>query len=275
VLYPGLSRKEAEAAYIRTAIEYSPPALLGVLLAGFLAAFMSTVATQLNWGGSYLVADFYRRFVRREATESHYVFVSRYLVTPLLVVLSGFVAWMLTSISSGWESVLVIGAGTGAVYILRWYWWRINAWSEISAMVTSLVVSQVLQRAEPFTGNPSVIFAKTALVTTLVTTVVWVIVTFGTPPDPREVLVRFYRQVRPHAAGWGPIAAKCTDVPPTYDLGANLWAWLLGCVMIYAALFGTGKLLLGQPGLGGALLAVAAISGAFLYRDISGRVSDA
>ena len=273
VLYPGLSRGDAEASYIRAAVEHLPPAFLGVLLAGFLAAFMSTVATQLNWGGSYLVADFYRRFIRRDAAEPHYVFVSMYVVTPLLVILSGVVAWMLTSITSGWENVLVIGAGTGSVYILRWYWWRINAWSEISAMVTSLVVSQILQQTKPFVGNEPVVFAKTALTTTVVTTIVWVIVTYLTPPEPRELLVRFYRQVRPHATGWAPIAAECGDVPPTRDLGANLAAWILGCIMIYATLFGTGKLLLGEPGMGAGLLALAGITGAMLYRDITRRVA--
>lgn len=278
-LYPGLNRGDAEASYIRAAVDHLPPAMLGVLLAGFLAAFMSTVATQLNWGGSYLVADFYRRFLRRDGDEAHYVFVSMYVVTPLLVVLSGIVAWMLTSIRSGWENVLVIGAGTGSVYILRWYWWRINAWSEISAMATSLAVSQLIQNwnkftgGEAFSGSEPVVFAKTALTTTLATTVVWVIVTYLTPPEPQELLEKFYRQVRPYAPGWGRIAARCGDVPPTRDLAANVRAWILGCVLVYATLFGTGNLLLGKLGGGIALLAVAGVSGALLYHDIARRVS--
>ncbi len=279
VLYPGLSRSDAEASYIRLATEHLPPAFLGILVAGFLAAFMSTIATQLNWGASYIVGDFYRRFVKREADEAHYVNVSRFAVTPLLVVASGLVSWLLTSIASGWENVLVIGAGTGAVYILRWFWWRINAWSEISAMATSLVVSQVIQNwkkfagSDAFAGSSSVVFAKTALTTTLVTTVVWVLVTFLTKPEPQQKLLDFYRHARPHVSGWKPIAVLAPDLAPTRDLGANLTAWLLGCAMVYSALFGTGKLLLGEPGLGAGLWALAGVTGTLLYRDISRRVA--
>ncbi|PYT96081.1 MAG: sodium:proline symporter, partial [Acidobacteria bacterium] len=126
VLYPGLA--QPEPAYMRIVAEHMPHALRGLVFAGFLAAFMSTVATQLNWGASYLVADFYRRFVKRDGTEQHYVSVSR-LATVLLVIISAYVSAQLGSIVSGWEWVLIIGAGTGGVYLLRWYWWRINAWS--------------------------------------------------------------------------------------------------------------------------------------------------
>jgi Na+/proline symporter len=273
VLYPGLKGGDAEASYIRLATEHLPPAFLGILIAGFLAAFMSTVATQLNWGASYIVGDFYRRFWRPAEPEPHYVNVSRLVVTPLLVVAAGGIAWVLTTITSGWQFVLEVGAGTGAVYILRWYWWRINAWSEISAMFTALVVSLYLRYAQPFADAGPVLFAKSALTTTLITTLVWVVVTFVTPPEPLPKLLDFYRRVRPHAAGWGPLAAQCPDVPPTRDLGANLWAWLLGCVMVYSVLFGTGKLLLKQPALGAALLALGLVSGALLYRDIMRRVT--
>jgi SSS family solute:Na+ symporter len=148
-------------------------------MAGFLAAFMSTIATQLNWGASYLVADFYRRFLNRNASDRHYVSVSR-VCTVLLVIASAWVSVQLGSIASGWQVVLQIGAGTGAVYILRWYWWRINAWSEISAMTCSLVVTIILSRWQPFAGSSSLIFAKGALATTIITTLVWLTVTFLT-----------------------------------------------------------------------------------------------
>src|SRR5208283_1752217 len=131
VLYPGL--QHPESGYMLVVNHHFPPALRGLALAGFLAAFMSTMATQLNWGASYLVSDFYRRFLRKNASERHYVLVSR-LSTVFLVIVSAWVSVQLGSIASGWQVVLQIGAGTGAVYILRWYWWRINAWSEISAM---------------------------------------------------------------------------------------------------------------------------------------------
>jgi Na+/proline symporter len=268
VLYPGLTRAEAESAYMRVAIEHLPAAFRGILVAGFLAAFMSTIATQLNWGCSYLVSDLYRRFVKREAAEHHYVIVSRW-ITIVLVVASGMVSWLLASIGQGWQFVLEVGAGTGAVYILRWYWWRINAWSEISAMATALVVAVAIRVAQPFSGNDPVLFAKSALTTTAITTVVWVAVTFLTSPEPRATLVSFYRTVRPHAAGWQPIAADAADVPPARDLGRNLANWLLGCAMVYGALFGVGKLLFGDYVVAAALLALAAACGWGIYRDIS------
>ena len=123
--------------------DYVPHYWRGIIVAGFLAAFMSTIATQLNWGTSYIVEDFYRRFLVRHASERHYVHVSQ-LVTILLVIVTGYVSAQLASIRSGWEVVLQVGAGTGSVYMLRWYWWRINAWSEISAMITALVATLAL-----------------------------------------------------------------------------------------------------------------------------------
>src|SRR5205085_2540092 len=134
------------------------------------------------WGASYLVADFYRRFVKKDGTEAHYVVVSR-VATVLLVAVASLVAWQLTSIRSGWQWVLELGAGTGAVYLLRWYWWRINAWSEISAMASALVVSLTLRLTDPFKGSATVVSAKNGLLTIGVTTVVWLAVTFLTQPE--------------------------------------------------------------------------------------------
>ena len=222
----------------------------GIAMAGFLAAFMSTVATQLNWGASYLVADFYRRFLRRRAPRAALrqrlarVYGAAGDRVGVGVGASGL------DRQSGWEVVLQIGAGTGAVYILRWYWWRINAWSEISAMACSLLVTLVLTRWQPFSGNESLVFAKSALATTLITSAVWMAVTFLTSAEPDDVLLRFYRLVRPDVRGWKRIAALAPEMvqPPRYR--RNLGAWALGCVMIYTCLFGTGKLLLQQTGVG-------------------------
>ncbi len=263
VLYPGLA--QPEPAYMRIVAEHLPHALRGIVFAGFMAAFMSTVATQLNWGASYLVADFYRRFVKRNGTEKHYVLVSR-LATVLLVVVSAYVSAQLGSIVAGWEVVLTIGAGTGGVYLLRWYWWRINAWSEIAAMATAIAVTAALAWLKPFSGSGVVLFAKTALTTTVVTSLVWIAVTFLTKPEREDVLVKFYRKVRPHVAGWKPIAKLVADVPPTRDLGRNLLSWALGCGMVYLALFGSGKMLLGKIGFGFVLLVLAALCAALLSR---------
>src|SRR5947209_14203171 len=148
-----------------------PPALRGIVIAGFMAAFMSTIATQLNWGASYLVNDFYRRFVRRDAGEPHYVLASR-LATALLTVISAAVAFRIESIGGAWKLLIITGAGTGAVLLLRWYWWRINAWSEVSAMITAFVVSVLLQTVGGLDSDRPLDFARIVLVTVAVTTVV-------------------------------------------------------------------------------------------------------
>ncbi len=268
-LYPGLAHPES--GYMLIATAYMPHALRGLLIAGFMAAFMSTIATQLNWGSSYLVEDFYRRFIRRGALERHYVNISR-LTTLLLVAASAYVSARLATISQGWEVVLEVGAGTGGVYLLRWYWWRINAWSEISAMATALAMTLLLHQWTIFGGSAPVIFAKATLATTSVTTAVWVAVTLLTPAESDDVLLRFYRKVQPHAAGWRHIAALAPELPQTRDLGRNLLAWVLGCAMVYAALFGVGKLCFGQLGAAALLLGFAAICAVLLYRDITQRV---
>src|SRR6266571_172130 len=212
----------------------------------------------------------HRRFVKRDGSEHHYVQASR-VATLILVAIASYIAAQLASIRSGWEFVLELGAGTGGVYLLRWFWWRINAWSEIAAMATALFVSLALRWHLPFSGASSVVFAKTALTTTVLTTLVWVTVTLLTPPESPELLLRFYRKVRPHVSGWQPIARLAPEVPPTHDLGRNLLAWILGCAMVYMALFGVGKFLVHQALLGVALLVGSAICGVLLYWDLARR----
>src|ERR1700688_844921 len=190
--------------------DFLPPTLRGLMVAAFLAAFMSTVGTQLNWGTSYLINDFYRRFVVRTGSEKHYVLSSKLFIV-FLVVLSGYTAAHISSIQSAWQLLLGMGAGTGGVLLLRWYWWRINAWSEISSMTAAFVVSMSLQRIE-FAGNSSVVFAKTALITTAATTVVWLVTPLTTKPEPEAKLLQFYRRVPPTIHGWKHIAALAPDV---------------------------------------------------------------
>jgi SSS family solute:Na+ symporter len=273
VLYPNLA--QPERGYMLVATQHTPHALLGILLAGFMAAFMSTVATQLNWGSSYLVEDFYRRFVKKDASESHYVNASR-LATIFLVVAAAWVSMQLQSVSEGWKIVLELGAGTGGVYLLRWYWWRVNAWSEISAMAAALVTTlalhshalwqSVIGRPEPFSGSDPVVFAKTTLCTTGITTLVWLVVTLLTPAEPGQTLVDFYRRVRPDVRGWRPIAKVSGVEEITQDLGANLVSWLTGCVFVYTALFCIGQLCFGRMASALGLGLVCAASGAALYR---------
>jgi Na+/proline symporter len=268
ILYPTLQDKEA--GYVHAFVDLLPTPWRGFMMAGFAAAYMSTVGTQLNWGASYLVNDFYKRFIRRDATERHYVNVSRG-ATVLLFALSLFVTWQLSSVEQAWKLLLALGAGTGLVLILRWYWWRINAWSEISAMVCSFITSLVvlgyfgkgLVPAVVAQGGPNG-DAWVMIITVCVTTVVWIVVTFATAPEPDAVLDSFYRRVRPGGPGWARISERLGYGREQIPGGALAWTnWLAGVVAVYAMLFGIGKLIFGAIGTGIVLCAVAAA--AFLW----------
>ncbi len=230
---------------------------------------MSTVGTQLNWGTSYLINDFYRRFLVRRGSEKHYVFVSKLFIV-LLVILSGYTAANITSIQSAWQLLLGMGAGTGGVLMLRWYWWRINAWSEISSMIAAFVVSISLQKVQ-FSGNSSVVFAKTAMITAFSTTVVWLFTTLLTRPESEERLLQFYRRVRPTVHGWKHIAALAPEIKPVRDLGANAFDWIMGCAMVYCCMFAIGELILQEWLAATVLLIGGAFSGYFIYWSLSRR----
>jgi len=258
-----------EQGYVMVLRDYLPPALRGLMVAAFLAAFMSTIGTQLNWGSSYLVNDLYRRFFVRDATEKHYVVISK-IFTVLLVLGSGYTATQLASISQGWRLVLDVGFGTGGVYILRWYWSRINAWSEIVAMAVAAIVTIVLSRFT-FTGNEALVYAKTALVTGAITTIAWIAATYLTPPESDETLVKFYRRVHPTVYGWKRIAKLVPDLPEVRDVASNTFNWIAGVVMVYGCLFGIGKIVFGQYGWGVLLLAIAGLAGYLIFWDLSRR----
>ena len=268
VLFPGLA--DPETGYVRVMIAYLPASLRGVMLAAFAAAYMSTIATQLNWGASYIVSDFYRRFLRKEASDKHYVNVSQ-LTTVFLALVSAVVTFYMTSISGAWKLLIVTGAGTGLVLLSRWFWWRINAWSEICAMVVAFIVSVALQTVGRLDGDNPVDFAWIMIITVGVTTVAWLAVTMLTPPEPDCTLVSFYRRARPDGPGWKPIALLAPDVPIAHHGWYNALDWVSGCVLIYGALFGTGKLLLGETAPGLLLLGAGAIGGAIIYADLSRR----
>ena len=268
VLYPGLA--DPETGYIRVMIDHLPPALRGLMVAAFAAAYMSTIATQLNWGASYLVNDFWRRFVRRDADEKYYVTASK-VATVILTIISAIVTRYMDSIGGAWKILIVTGAGTGAVLLLRWYWWRINAWSEVSAMISAFVVSVVLQLGFGLDTDQPKQFAWIMITTVAITTVVWLAVTYLTQPESRETLLAFYRRTRPSRAGWAPIAALAPEVKASADGLSNLVDWIAGCALIYGVLFGTGKLLLHETGPGLLLLGVGLVGGFIIYRDLSRR----
>jgi SSS family solute:Na+ symporter len=268
ILFPGLERPET--GYIRVMIATLPPSLRGLMVAAFAAAYMSTIATQLNWGASYLVNDFYRRFLKPGESQQHYVMISR-LATLLLTLVSAVVTFYLESIAGAWKLLLVTGAGTGGVLLLRWYWWRINAWSEVSAMLTAFVVSVGLQLGAGLDSDKPLDFAWLMITTVTITTAVWLAVTFLTAPEKTDVLVAFYRRTRPSRMGWSPMAVLAPEVKPSRDGLSNLVCWAGGCMLIYGALFGVGKLLLHETSTGLALLAMGAIGFAVIYRNLSRR----
>ncbi|MFN9083787.1 MAG: sodium:solute symporter family protein [Acidobacteriota bacterium] len=268
ILYPDLADKES--GYVKVMIDHLPPSLRGLMVAGFAAAYMSTIATQLNWGASYIVNDFYRRFVRPEATEAQLVRMSQ-LVTVLLTVVSAGVTFYMDSISGAWKLLIVTGAGTGGVLLLRWYWWRINAWSEVAAMSVAFVVSVALQLIWGLDSDNPEQFAYLMMITVGLTTAAWLAATFLTAPESRETLVAFYRRTRPSRAGWGPIAPLAPEVKPAADGLDNLLCWLCGCLMIYGSLFGIGKLILRETAIGAGMLAVAAVAGGVIYWNLTRR----
>ena len=241
VAYPDLQDKEA--GYIQAMFDYLPASLRGLMLAGFLAAFMSTVSTNLNWGAGYLVSDLYHRFLRPDASEPQLVSASRW-ATALLAVLASGATFYMDSIAGAWKWLLAAGAGTGGVLILRWFWWRVNAWSEIAAMTAAAVISAGLQFGLGYDTDKPIEFAHVMLITVSATTAVWVAVTLLTPPEPASKLESFYRLARPYRQGWGPVAAAAPDVRAQSGAALDLQGWLASCALVYCTMFGTGKLLL-------------------------------
>lgn len=268
ILYPHL--QDPETGYIRVMIDYLPASLRGLMVAAFAAAFMSTVGTQLNWGASYLVNDFYKRFLRGNETDRHYVNASQ-VATVLLTVISAIVTHYMDSIAGAWKLLIVTGAGTGTVLILRWYWWRINAWSEVSAMAAAFAASVTLQTAFHLDSDNPVQFAYLILITVAITTAVWLATTLLTAPESDETLVGFYRKVRPSPAGWRPVQRLAPETPVSQDLGWNLADWLCGCALVYGALFGIGKVILNDYAEGAIFLLISAAAGAFIYWDLNRR----
>jgi SSS family solute:Na+ symporter len=265
VLYPDLADKES--GYIKAVMDPNvfPTWLRGFMIAAFAAAYMSTVGTQLNWGASYVINDCYRRFLVRDASERHYVVASQ-VTTLLLMVLSLITTFYLSSIEYAWKLLLVTGAGTGGVLLLRWFWWRINAWSEITSMTVAAGVSLYLQSTfgPNWNSDDPRHFAYLMLTTLFCTTIAWLSVTLLTPPEPMEQLTAFYRRVRPAGPGWAPVVAQIKDVElPTESIGKQFYNWILGCVLIYASLFGIGKLIF-KDWIAGLAYGVAALAAAAL-----------
>jgi Na+/proline symporter len=251
-----------------------PIGLLGLVLASLIAAYMSTISTHLNWGASYIVNDFYTQQINPSATEKQKVNVGR-LATVILFLASAALALLLTNALQLFDFILMFGAGTGLIFILRWFWWRINAWSEISAIFVSGIVS-VLFNMEVVS---SVLFGESALMpeymkftmVVLITTVVWLVVTFSTPAEDKEVLLSFYKKTVPGGPGWKAIVGNEQIKNEGWSVPSGILAMLLALAMIYCLLFATGYFIYGNLQLGGILMFIALIS-AYLLSKVWGRI---
>jgi Na+/proline symporter len=251
-------------------LRFLPVGFAGLMVGGLIAANSSTILTHLNWGASYLVHDFYRRFVRRDADEHHYVQVGR-IATVGLFLASSATVYLLDTARDAFGVILQIGAGTGLLYLVRWFWWRVNAWCEIVAMTSSLLVSIALLIAAR-SGAPLSAHAG-LLVTVIVTTICWVAAAYLAPPTDRQTLIAFYRRVRPFGPGWEEIRREAGDLEAVdaENIPRALLGWFAGCVAIWSGLFTIGTLLYGRMGdslLLGAVFVISTITLAWVMRNI-------
>lgn len=246
---------------------FLPTGLLGLVVASLAAAYMSTISTHLNWGASYVVNDFYRRFINDGEEDRHYVTVAR-ITTVGLIILAGIVSLWLNNAFQAFQILLQIGAGTGLVFLLRWFWWRINAWSEVSAMLISFLMAVYFQFAHTALGFPAMDPSLQLVLGVVITTIGWVTVTLLTPPAAEETLRDFYQKIRPFGKGWRRVLALGPEDPGPEPGGvaAGFLGWFLGLTAVYGALFGTGFILYGNVGVGLACLALAGAAMAGIFR---------
>jgi SSS family transporter len=260
VLYPTL--EDPEIGYILLMKKFLPAGILGLAIATFFAAYMSTIDTHLNWGASYLVNDIYKRFIKKSASQRHYIVVSM-LITMLLAFTGMMVTTVMKSIREGWYIITSISGGVSIIYILRWYWWRINAWSEISAMLSALVCTVVFRLV---LGIP---YPKVLFFVVPITLCLSLIVTFLTRPVDEETLIEFYKRIRPGGRLWKPIANKIPGLRGEEKPGKSIPAYILSVVSVYCGLFGVGKLLIGPRWQGAVLLLIGVVSGYAVWKFIT------
>ncbi len=251
-------------------LKFLPVGFIGLMVGGLIAANSSTILTHLNWGASYLVHDFYRRFIKTDATEKHYVFAGR-IATVFLFIVSSALVFFLDSALDAFHIILQIGAGTGLLYLLRWFWWRINAWAEVAAMVSSFAISIVLlilnKNGIEFSTHISLI------ITIAFTTICWVTTSYISPQTDKQTLIEFYKKVRPFGPGWKAIKIEAGFTDNELEESKNniplgLLGWVSGCTMIWSALFTVGNFLYGRLELAFMLLTVFAISTFILVKVV-------
>ncbi len=280
VYFPLQAGEDPELAYPQMIAKLMPGGMRGLMVASLFAAFMSTLSTQLNWGASYLVSDLYKRFMAPAASERHYVNASRVLMLVLML-LGALAAWQSESIAKVWIYLMTIGAGGAFVGLLRWYWWRVNAWAEIGAMISSLIVAngnvfckplawlglispQAVERIDWFYASDT--YAIRIIFIIGICTLIWIAVMYLTPPVSDAHLDRFYRRIRP-GGWWGHIARKHPEIKAPSS--RRLWiGWFAGTVCIYTGLFGTGYLCIGRYSSALVTLAVSAVSGWYMVNNM-------
>lgn len=265
ILYPDLPHADKGLGFVKAMNDFLPVGLKGLLLAAFFAAYMSTISTHLNWGTSYFINDFYKRFIKKNGSEKSYVLVSR-IMTLVFMVLSILVTTQMKSISGVWSFVIECGAGLGLVLILRWFWWRVNAIAEIAATVTPFIVYGIL-----YFGKFDVKFPETLYIIVPVTTIVWIITMYLTKPVEQSKLESFYRQVHPGGIGWKKISDKLTDVKPDSGYFFLFIDWAMGIVLVYMFLFGIGKILFHDYLMGFVFILIGIAAGAFIFWDLNRR----
>jgi Na+/proline symporter len=288
-------------------LKFLPVGFIGLMVGGLIAANSSTILTHLNWGASYLVHDFYRRFIHREASEHHYVWAGRLTTIGLFFASAGMV-YLIDTAKGSFDIILQVGAGTGLLYLLRWFWWRINAWCEVVAMVSSFGVSLVIlicnklhaaavkhavaaTLPQLFAAQPAVLEAKlkavetmsvapflasheALLITIAITSFCWVVTAFLGPQTDRRVLVEFYQKVRPFGPGWRRIREEAgvseAEAAATHEnIPLALVGWSAGCAVIWSSLFAVGNFLYGRTGMALALVAVFVVCGLILLKVIN------
>lgn len=284
VVFPGLGDIAAkfpaiESTFVKddlafpAMLSYLPAGLLGLVIAALIAALMSTISTHLNWGSSYIVNDVYQRFVKPEASEKELVFVAR-LSTVVLMVLSAFLSLYLTSAKSSFDILLQIGAGTGLLFILRWFWWRINAVSEIVAMVVSFIIAIIME----LVVRDALPSHEKMVIGVVITSICWIGATLLSKPTDKQVLIHFYKSIRPHSLGWKPVIEEGMKQGIIQDrditkgaLPSELLMMFLGCIAVYALLFGMGYLIYGMTIQAFTALIVAIVTSWLLYKTWIGK----
>ncbi len=265
VLFPDLPAEQKEDGFVYVMQSILPTGLKGLLIAAFLAAYMSTLSTHLNWGTSYLVNDFYKRFVKTEASPGHYVIISR-IFTSVVALFALFITFsVLETITGAWEFIIHCGAGTGFVLILRWYWWRLNAWSEIASMIAPFAAYTWI------TLFTDITFPESIYIIVLFTIAVTLLVTYATPPTEEKQLLAFYSVTRVGGIFWKKVSDKLPHIESDKGFLRLFADWACGVILVYSILFGTGKIIFGTPMQAVVYYGVALVAGIYIYTDLSRR----